>query len=303
LAEEWLLAAQAFQQATEVEAGNAEAWAWLGEAKQHLGQDAATDLERAVSLDGNSIIVRTLRGLYWKRQGNDRAALTEYQAAAAAAPGNPVWQVSLAETLANLGNLDGALESYQRAIQIAPEEPQYWRLLAAFCVEYGIRLREVGLPAAQKAVDLDPEDYMALDVLGSAQLISGEYTRAQETLLLAIDKESNYAPPHLHLAMVYLQTGDRNAAYRELSIALELDRMGNRRRLPVQDIFRDDDKITPMNKAFYPCPARDPGGVRAGVPASVAATIQSPCAAPRSAHGRGEAHTHSSRPRLTPVRR
>ena len=227
LAGEWSLAARAFLRATEADARNAEAWAWLGEAKQHLGQEAGPDLERAVSLDGKSILVRTLRGLYWKRQGNDRAALAEYEAAAAAEPDNPAWIVSLAETYGRLGNLDGALESYQRATQLAPNESLYWRLLAAFSVEYGVQLHEIGLPAAQKAVDLDPEDYVALDVLGSAQLTSGLYHPAQTTLLLAIDKESNYAPPHLHLAMAYLQTGERDAAYRQLRIALELDPDGS----------------------------------------------------------------------------
>ena len=226
LAGEWALAAEAFRKATETDPGSAEAWAWLGEAKQHLGQEAGPDLERAVSLDGRSLIVRALRGLYWKRQGNDRAALAEYQAAAEAEPDNPTWIVSVAETYAGLGDLVSALASYQRATQIAPGESLYWRLLAAFSVEYGVQLREVGLPAAQKAVELDSEDFMALDVLGSAQLMDGQYYAAQQTLLLAIDKEDNYAPPHLHLGLAYLQTGDRNAAYRQLQLALELDADG-----------------------------------------------------------------------------
>jgi tetratricopeptide (TPR) repeat protein len=223
---EWALAARAFESAVGADAGNAEAWAWLGEAKQHLGQDGRVELDQALALNPDSVVVRGLRGLYWKRLGDDRQALTEYQSAAALEPENPAWKASLGETYARLGDLVLALSNFQRATELAPEQSTYWRLLAIFCVENGAQIDDVGLPAAQKAADLTPEDPQALDTLGWAQLALGRFYTAEQTLLSALELSPNFAAARLHLAMVYLQTGDRNAAYDQLRQVLELDPNG-----------------------------------------------------------------------------
>ncbi len=226
LVDEWSLAAQAFQSAVEADAENAEAWAWLGEAKQHLGRDGGADLNQALVLNAESVVVRGLRSLYWKRLGNDRQALIEEQAAAAIEPENPAWKASLGETYARLGNLVPALTSYERATELAPNDATYWRLLATFCVENAVHLQDVGLPAAQKAVELAPKDAQALDVLGWSQLSLGQFYTAEQTLLSALELAPDYAAARLHLAMTYLQTGKREAAYDQLRRTVELDPNG-----------------------------------------------------------------------------
>lgn len=224
---DWELARRAFEQAVLEDPNLAEGWAWLGEAKQHLGMDAGSELDRAVSLDGSSTVVRGLRGLYWKRQGREREALAEYLAAATAEPENPAWAASMGESYARLGDMPSALASFQRAADLAKRDPVYWRLLATFCVEYNIQLADVGLPAARKAAQLAPEDPLALDVLGWAQLANGERDAARQTLLSALEHGPQSASAHLHLALVYLQDGDRQGAYDHLQRALELDPQGS----------------------------------------------------------------------------
>jgi tetratricopeptide (TPR) repeat protein len=226
LVNEWELAIRSFQSATEADEGNAEAWAWLGEAKQHLGQDGRAELDRALTLAPNSVIVRGLRGLHWKRIGDERQAMTEYQTAAALEPDNPAWKASLGETYAHLGDLVLALSNFQRATELVPADAAYWRLLAVFCVEYGVQVESIGLPAAQEAVNLAPEDPLSLDILGWAQLSLGRYYTAEQTLLSALEFAPDFANAHLHLALVYLQTGNRNAAYDHLRHVVEVDPNG-----------------------------------------------------------------------------
>lgn len=226
LVDEWDLARRAFESAVAADAQNAEAWAWLGEAKQHLGGDARVELDQALTLAPNSVVVRGLRGLYWKRSGDARQALSEYQQAAALEPDNPAWKASLGETYARLGDLVLALSNFQRATELAPDESAYWRLLAVFCVENGVHVEDVGLPAAQQAVDLSPEDPLALDILGWTQLSLGKFYTAEQTLFSALALAPDYASAHLHLALVYLQTGDRTAAYAHLRRVMETDPNG-----------------------------------------------------------------------------
>src|SRR5688572_23014499 len=58
LVQEWDLAFVAFEEAIQLNSQNAEAWAWLGEAKQQLGQDGSVELNQAVDLNRTSSNVR-----------------------------------------------------------------------------------------------------------------------------------------------------------------------------------------------------------------------------------------------------
>ncbi|MFT3892462.1 MAG: tetratricopeptide repeat protein [Anaerolineales bacterium] len=223
LVNEWQLALAAFQSAVQVDEKNAEAWAWLGEAKQQTGgKDALTYLDRALTINPNSPTVRSLRGLYFQRVGNYRDALTESQAAARLDIKNPAMFVSLGNAYAMTGDLILGLQSYQYAASLAPEDTTYWTLLAAFCAQNNVNVSDVGIPAAQKAIALSKNDPTALDVLGWNYLLMRRYIEAESALKQALENDLNYAPAHVHLATVYLQKNDRVAAYDHLIQARNL---------------------------------------------------------------------------------
>jgi tetratricopeptide (TPR) repeat protein len=223
LVNEWQLALVVFEQATQADEKNAEAWAWLGEANQQTaGSDVLTYLDRALSLNPNSSTVRSLRGLYFQRVGNYREALTEFQSAARLDQKNPAMFVSLGDAYAMTGDLILGLQSYQYATTLAPDDATYWMLLAAFCAQNNVNVNDVGVPAAQKAVVLSKNDPAALDVLGWAYLQAGRYIEAESALELALEHDPQYASAHLHLAAVYLQTNDRVSAYDHLIQARDL---------------------------------------------------------------------------------
>jgi tetratricopeptide (TPR) repeat protein len=231
LVEEWELARASFEEAVKLDGKNAEAWAWLGEADQQTAGDARVEqsrndalnyLDRALDLDPNSPVVRGLRGLYFQRTGNHRQALAEFQSAAKVEPENPAWYVSVGEELLNLGDLILALEAYQYATVIAPEDASYWRLLADFCARNGARIRDVGLPAAQKAVQLMPKDPLALDTLGWVLVLDGRYYEAERFLFQALEADSNLASAHFHLALLYLEINDNDSMYEHLIQARDL---------------------------------------------------------------------------------
>ncbi len=226
LVEEWGLASKAFDQAINADSNNAEAWAWLGEAHQHQGQDGGAELDKALALDPHDTVVRALRGLYWKRQGKYAQALTEYLQAAQIEPDNPAWQASIADAYTQTGDLISALAAYQKATTLAPSDATYWRLLAMFCADNGVQVLEVGLPAAQKAAEIAPKDPLVLDALGWASLKAGYPTTAQENLQKSIEAAPDVALTHLHLAETYLDEGNRASAFNELNLAHQLDENG-----------------------------------------------------------------------------
>ena len=222
LVNEWRLARIAFEEAIRLDETNADAWAWLGEANQQVGTEGTEQLERALQFGPDSSTVRGLRGLYYQRSGNYRAALTEFQTAAAMEPGNPTWLVSMGESHAKLGDLIEALGAYQKATTLAPEDPAYWRLLAIFCAQNNVNVRDVGVPAAQKAVILAGEDPASLDVLGWLLTLDARHEEASRMLNRALELDPQNGSAHLHLGMLYMQMNDRVSAYDHLIQARDL---------------------------------------------------------------------------------
>jgi tetratricopeptide (TPR) repeat protein len=230
LVNEWRLARAAFAEAIRSDQNNAEAWAWLGEAKYHTGtlknvlqgQEGSNELDQALHLNPDSSVIRGLRGLYFQRSGNFRQALEEFQYAARLEPDNPAWHVSMGETLSKLGDLIGALEAYQQATTLAPDDANHWRLLAMFCAQNGVHLKDVGIPAAQRVVIMLKDDAEAEDLLGWLLLLDARYDDAERHLGRALKLDPQNAAAHLHLAMVYLQTDDRTAAFDHLVFARDL---------------------------------------------------------------------------------
>jgi tetratricopeptide (TPR) repeat protein len=226
LLQEWDLSLAAFEKAIEMDADNAQAWAWLGEAKQQTGGDGRVELDKAVRIDHTSVTVRALRGLYWDRQEKYPQMLAEYLLAAEYEPQNPAWRASIGDAYLKVGDLVLAFAAYQRATALAPQESTYWRLLAVFCAENGVHLEDAGLPAALKAVELAPDDPLALDALGFAYSSSGRFANAEQTLLQAIELAPGYFPAHIHLAMNHLSQGNRAAAFNELTYVRDADKNG-----------------------------------------------------------------------------
>lgn len=225
LVNEWQLARAAFESAVRADEKNAEAWAWLGEADHQIGHEGGTELDQALNLNPNSPTVRGLRGLYFQRAGNFRQALAEFQAAAALEPKNPTWLVSIGESYAKIGDLIRALEAYQTATTLAPKDANYWRLLAIYCGQNHVNIKDVGVPAAQRAVDLAKDDATSLDVLGWLFMLDGRYEEAKSVFTRALELDSQNASAHLHLGMLYLRKDDRTLAYNHLTQARDL---GNR---------------------------------------------------------------------------
>ena len=223
LVNEWSLALAAFEEAVKADEKNAEAWAWLGEARQQMDwAGGETALDSALSLNPDSPTVRGLRGLYFQRIGNYRQALTEFQSAARLEPENPAWFVPLGDSYAKTGDLIRALEAYRYATILAPEDANYWLLLATFCAENNVNLSDIGIPAAQKAVVISDDDPAALDVLGWSLSLGARYDDAEKILLRALDADPQNASAHFHLGIVYLHTNDRVSAYDHLIRARDL---------------------------------------------------------------------------------
>lgn len=227
---EWELAAEAFFKAAEQRPDFADAWAYLGEARQQnipegesLARQGLAELERALDLDARSLTANIFMALYWERRAEYAKALEVMQTITQMYPDNPALQVELGGALALTGDLAGALEAYQRAATLAPSNPDYWRLLADFCVKHEYQVRQIALPAARQAAALNPSDPANLDMLGQALLLLQDLTSAERAFQRALEVDSNFAPAHVHLGLAFILRGERAQAYRKWMQVVQAD--------------------------------------------------------------------------------
>ncbi len=223
---EWTLADEAFRTATTERAEDGEAWAWLGEAEQQLGRDGGAEIERALALDPGSAMVQGLDGLYLQRQGQPQTAMAAFQEAARLAPDDPGWQIALGSATEQTGDLVTAYEYYFRAVELAPGEAATWRALVAFSVGNDVDVDTTGLPAARKLIEMAPNDWHSFDLAGQAEFLQEDYAAAMVYLKKAVQLGPTQAAPALHLAMVYMQSGDQASAHSYLILAQAFDPIG-----------------------------------------------------------------------------
>jgi len=221
------LAAEIFTNATQAYSESASAWAWLGEAKQHIGENPLPDLDKALGLDPNSTLIRSLRSLYWRRQGNFEEALKDIEVVISLEPENAYWQSDLGEVFALAGDLPPALAAYEKAISLEPENPLYWHFLSRFSVEHSVQLADVGLPAAQRALELSSENALYVDTLGWIYLELDQDEDAEAALLHAVELNPDLASAHLHLGRFYLKHSHQELAYPALVHARDLSQEGS----------------------------------------------------------------------------
>ncbi len=218
----WDLARASFELATSLTPDYAEGWAFLGEAKQQLGEDGSQDLKHAAELDPNSLLVKALLALWNRDNGHPEEAMTLLKQVAALEPKRALWQMDLGDTAAIMGDLYSALQYYQQATQLEPENAQTWLALGDFSITHLLQPREIGLPAARQALILTSNGAPALDLMGRAMLALEDADSAERFLQQALEKDGAYAAARLHLAQLYISQNQMERAYPLLNEAVKL---------------------------------------------------------------------------------
>lgn len=214
LLEEWDVAERAFQKAVELDGQNGIAWSLLAESAQQNGEDGEIYILKARELAPDEEMVNGLTGLYYRRTGKSELALVYLQKALDANPTAGVWEIEIANTLDGRGDLAGALAHFQSATTIAPKDWTSWRALASFCITRNYQLLEVGIPAARRALQLNPSSPVLLDLLGTALMMDGELDESLGYFLKADALDPHQSAILIHLGQAYQAKEDaENASF------------------------------------------------------------------------------------------
>ncbi|HSB66712.1 MAG TPA: tetratricopeptide repeat protein [Anaerolineales bacterium] len=228
---DWRLAWAAFSQAVTLRSDYADAWAFYSEAKQQVTiQETGAvsslglpELELAIQLDSKSILANTLMGIYWERQGNFTQAENYLTYAISVSPQDPYLYSELGNIYSKAGDLPIAQAAYEKSIELTPRDPLFYCQLAQFAMDNQIQIRELALPAARKALLLDPQDANSLDVMAQVMLMLLDYQSAERFSMAAVKSNPTFAQAYLHLGTAYLYQGKSELAQQWLSKAETVD--------------------------------------------------------------------------------
>lgn len=223
----WELSAEAFRQALELDQGYIEVKAYLGLVLDRLGDEQGMAyLREAVQEAPRAALPKVFMALHWMEEGAFQKAKEELEEAAALEPENPAIASELGAVYSALGEVSAAKTAYRRAAALAPDEPQFWLLLAQFSLSREIELETLAIPAARNALALSSEDVGAVDALGFAHFLTGDLVLAERLLLRAYDLEPARPQTLLHLGLLRLMQGEHDRARHSLRIAAALDPYG-----------------------------------------------------------------------------
>jgi tetratricopeptide (TPR) repeat protein len=208
----WDLAEYWMQKAVDTSPDYAEAWAFLAEARQQRGLDGKEQINRALELTPTSPGVRALASIYFRRQNDYVRAISLLQQNISAQPAESNWYLELGSALAQAGKMEDAASAYQKAVELSPLDFAKLTILARFCIEYDYRIKELGLPAAEKAVEMAGDKAEAQDTYGLALMATGATEKANAAFSLALSLNPEYAPTWLHIGQAAISNGDSTLA-------------------------------------------------------------------------------------------
>jgi tetratricopeptide (TPR) repeat protein len=226
--DEFTLARRQFERATALDPAQAEAYAYLGQVLDRLGAtaEARDTLAHALNLDPDSALTYYFLGLHDLQVGLLNGAQAALWEALTRDPENAAARVAMGQTFVDLGDYAQAEEWYQGAVEAAPDDIEFHLLLVHFYLDHLYRIADAGIPAAQAALALAPDDARALDLLGWAYQLASRPAESERTLIQALALDPDLASAQYHLGSVLARAGRQDQARQHLQRAADLDAAG-----------------------------------------------------------------------------
>lgn len=182
--------------------------AHLALVRQKLDLDGLKEIKQAIALDEQNPQVNWLAGLFWQNNKKPEIALIYLDKANLLDPGDQQTLLLLGNVEMELGNIKAGLDYFTEAAEVNPGDPQGWLVIAQYCLDHGVYLRERGQEAVRKAIIADEDNPASLDLAGQIYWELGDNLTGRQFLERALEQNPDYPPAQLHLGMWFLQNGD-----------------------------------------------------------------------------------------------
>lgn len=210
-----------FEHVTALRPGNAAFLADLAAAYAHAGRsaDAQASFERALAMDANCFNAHFQRGITLM-ESNPDAALTSFDRAVAAEPGEAAAYNYRGLVLTHLQRLDAALADFEQALALAPGNPMAHSNLGSALVRVGRHADAV--VQFEAAAALQPNNAGLHYNLGDPLMFLGRLEEALAAYDRALAIDPNLADAHVNRGIVLTNLGRADEALPALDRAIAL---------------------------------------------------------------------------------
>lgn len=223
------LAEQTYQRALGLQAGNWEVWANYGHYQFDAGQfdKAEKSFRKVVALTPDNVNAYSNLGAALLYQGNFRQAAQVFDKQAKMEP-SAMLLSNAATMYYYAGDYSRAASLYRRAIELEPQQYLYWGNLGDALHQLpdqeleATSVDEHALQLCYKELEINPEGHGILLVKGRLLARLGQIEEALASVSLYKSLKLSDPDDQLSLALVFLQTGNREAMKNALEQAVQL---------------------------------------------------------------------------------
>ncbi len=224
-------ASEWWSRASSEDPGNADIWHRLGSAEMRLEDplEAITYFHRASEIVPDNYAYRTDLAEAYIENRWFREASEELQMLVSVFPDSARLWTRLGYAC-NHGNMyPTAVEAYERALELDPENDDYIRNLTSAVLNRGAELQKEGdFDGARSmyryARMLYPADWVSLNNLATLEMELGNWEKARKILAAALKEQLNVAELHFNMSVVLENLGEYMQALEHLQRAATLDR-------------------------------------------------------------------------------
>lgn len=209
---EWPWAERAFDRALADNPLHATALAYRGYAKDQQGRDGLQDIENAMALAPRDPAGYYFAGLHWRMTGDHAASEQAFLDAHWLDPANPAFAAEVGGALEFQGAYSDAAPWYRMAVELAPEDPSWYALVARFYVESGYRPEDADFAFIEQAAARFPDDADLAVSHGWALSLQGDHASAYDELSRAVGLSPRSVRARYTFGLVLEKLGDRAAA-------------------------------------------------------------------------------------------
>ncbi len=188
--------------------------------------EAIAECKMAIQLDPKCANAYNNLGVALKNKGRVDEAITEWKKTLHLDPKHAYAHRNLGEALLRQGRFAEAEAAYREAIRLNPNSASFHDQLAwllATCVEPKFRNYPQAIELAKRAVQLAPQEWNFWNTLGVAYRNGGQLDEAEKTLREAIRLKADWPSAHYNLRLTLQAKGRLNEAIAEFNKELELE--------------------------------------------------------------------------------
>jgi tetratricopeptide (TPR) repeat protein len=214
------IALKAFEKSTEINGKFAVGWVKIALQKQSMKMNVDNEIKLAEKYGKNDSIVNAMLAEYWYIEKKPELSIIYLHKALEIDPNSQYNSLRLSQILSEIGNINEGLKYIKNsALQLNTADS--WKSVIVYCLENGIYIQDEALPAARKALGLEPDSPEILDLAGQVFVALEDDITAERYFNQAIMKENIYYLAHLHLGTLYARIGATEKARNHLTIAAQ----------------------------------------------------------------------------------